>query len=52
MKWRDLSRKEAERILKDLKRKSELLKLEDWEKHYGIMARRIEEKVGLALSII
>ncbi|MFA4701974.1 ATP-binding protein [Pyrococcus kukulkanii] len=52
VKWRDLSGKEAERILKDLKRKSELLKLEDWEKHYGIMARRIEEKVGLALSII
>ncbi|MFA4646595.1 ATP-binding protein [Pyrococcus kukulkanii] len=52
VKWKDLSGKEAERILKDLKRKSELLKLEGWEKHYGIMARRIEEKVGLALSII
>ncbi|WP_335343155.1 ATP-binding protein [Pyrococcus kukulkanii] len=52
VKWKDLSGKEAERILKDLKMKSELLKLEGWEKHYGIMARRIEEKVGLALSII
>ena len=46
-KWKNLSEREARGILKDLKRKSGLVGLDDWEKSYGIVAKRIEEKSEL-----
>ncbi len=42
--WKELSKKEARGILKDLKRKAELVALEDWKKSYGLVAKRIEGK--------
>ena len=47
VKWKDLSEREARRILKDLERKSELIGLNDWEKSYGLMAKSVEEKKRL-----
>ncbi|WP_297510030.1 ATP-binding protein [Thermococcus sp.] len=47
VKWKELSEKEARGVLKDLERKSELVGLESWEKGYGIVAKRVEGKVGL-----
>ncbi len=44
VKWRDLSEREARGILKDLKRKSELVGLDGWEEHYGIVAKSVEGK--------
>ncbi|WP_048149255.1 ATP-binding protein [Palaeococcus ferrophilus] len=47
VKWKDLSEREARGILKDLERKAELVGLEDWEKHYGLVAKNVEEKEKL-----
>ncbi|AAL80758.1 ATP-binding protein [Pyrococcus furiosus DSM 3638] len=47
VKWKNLERKEAYRILKDLKRKAELTGLHDWNKRYGIIAKSIIEKEKL-----
>ncbi|MFA4720659.1 ATP-binding protein [Pyrococcus kukulkanii] len=44
VKWKDLTRKEARRILKDLERKSKLIGVEGWEKFYGLVAKRIRGK--------
>ncbi|RLF63799.1 MAG: ATP-binding protein, partial [Thermoplasmata archaeon] len=46
-KWKELSKREARGILKDLERKAELVGLEGWEKSYGLVARRIKEKEEL-----
>ncbi|WP_297069185.1 DUF234 domain-containing protein, partial [Thermococcus sp.] len=47
VKWKELSKKETRGILKDLKRKAELVTLEDWKKSYGLVAKRIEGEYEL-----
>jgi len=47
VKWRDLSEREARGILKDLKRKAEPTGLRDWEKYYGLVAKKVEGKEAL-----
>ncbi|AFK22080.1 ATP-binding protein [Pyrococcus sp. ST04] len=47
VKWKELSKKDAKNILRELKRKAKLIKLEDWEEHYGIIAKKIIEKEEL-----
>ncbi|WP_297497675.1 DUF234 domain-containing protein [Thermococcus sp.] len=44
VKWKELSKGETGGILKDLGRKSELVKLDDWEKLYGLVAKKAEGK--------
>jgi len=44
VKWKDLSTREARRILRDLERKSKLTGLEKWERFYALIAKNIEEK--------
>ncbi|NJF24874.1 ATP-binding protein [Thermococcus sp. Bubb.Bath] len=44
VEWKDLSEREARGILKDLRRKAELVGLDGWEKYHGLVARKIEEK--------
>ncbi|MFA4669403.1 ATP-binding protein [Pyrococcus kukulkanii] len=44
VKWKDVSEKESRRILRKLERKSKLVGLENWEKYYGLIAKRIENK--------
>ncbi|USS40086.1 ATP-binding protein [Thermococcus aggregans] len=43
-KWKELSRREARGILRDLERKAELVGLEEWEKSYGLVVRRVKGK--------
>jgi len=47
VKWKDLSEREAKGILKDLKRKAELVGLEGWERFYGLVAKKVEGKEEL-----
>ena len=47
VKWKDLSKREAKRVLKELERKSELVGLEGWEKSYGLIARNVAGKEEL-----
>ena len=47
VKWKELSEKEAKGILKDLERKSEHLKLEDWQMHCGVIAKDVKGKEAL-----
>ncbi|WP_258084624.1 ATP-binding protein [Thermococcus thermotolerans] len=47
VKWKDLSEREARGILKDLKRKSKLVGLDDWEKSCGLVAKSVEGKEKL-----
>ncbi len=47
VKWKSLSEREARGILRDLERKSELVGLDGWEKWYGLVAKRVEEKERL-----
>ena len=47
VKWKELSEREARGILKDLKRKSELVGLEDYEGYYGLVAKSIKGKEKL-----
>lgn len=47
VKWKELSKREAKRILKDLKRKSKLVVLEDWEGRFGIVAKHIKNREKL-----
>ncbi|WP_048151713.1 ATP-binding protein [Thermococcus cleftensis] len=47
VKWKDLSERKARGILKDLKRKSKLVGLDDWEKSYGLVVKDVEEKAEL-----
>ena len=42
VKWKELKRREAKGILKDLERKAELVGLDGWEKSYGIVAKNIK----------
>ncbi|WP_297523097.1 ATP-binding protein [Thermococcus sp.] len=50
VKWRELSEKDAKRILSRLRKKAELIGLKDYEKHFGIVAKRIEGKENLRLA--
>ncbi|AEC52119.1 hypothetical protein PNA2_1205 [Pyrococcus sp. NA2] len=43
VKWKELSKREARGILKDLERKAELVGLDDWKKFYGLVAKEIED---------
>ncbi|WP_258084301.1 ATP-binding protein [Thermococcus thermotolerans] len=47
VKWRELSEREARGILKDLERKAELVGLDEWEHHYGLVAKSVEGKEEL-----
>ncbi|AAL81004.1 ATP-binding protein [Pyrococcus furiosus DSM 3638] len=44
VKWKDLSEREARGILKDLKRKVKLVGLDEWGKHYGLVAKNVKGK--------
>ncbi|WP_324735921.1 ATP-binding protein [Thermococcus sp. SY098] len=44
VKWKNLKKREAKNILKELERKSKFVNLEGWEKVYGLIAKRVEEK--------
>ncbi|BAA30074.1 496aa long hypothetical protein [Pyrococcus horikoshii OT3] len=44
VKWKDLSKREARGILKDLKRKAKLVGLDEWGKHYGLVAKSVRGK--------
>ncbi|ALM74713.1 ATP-binding protein [Thermococcus barophilus] len=44
VKWKNLSEREAKRILEKLERKSKLVGLEGWEMVYGLVAKRVEKK--------
>jgi len=46
-KWKELSEREARGILKDLERKAELVGLDDWERFYGLVAKKVEGKEEL-----
>lgn len=48
VKWRELNEREVQGILKDLARKAELVGLDDWEKSYGLVAKRIGGKEELS----
>jgi len=50
VKWSDLKLRDARKILKNLQRKAELVKLGDYEKHFGIVAKSIDEKENLKLA--
>ncbi len=50
VKWKELSERDAERILSRLRKKAELVGLEDYEKHFGIVAKRIKCKKNLGLA--
>ncbi|HDZ36486.1 MAG TPA: ATP-binding protein [Thermococcus sp.] len=50
VKWSDLTSRGAEKVLKRLEKKGELVGLEDYEKHFGIIAKRIEGKENLELA--
>ena len=47
IKWKDLSMREARGVLKDLERKGELIGLDGWEKSYGIVAKKVRDKLKL-----
>ncbi|ASJ12683.1 ATP-binding protein [Thermococcus thioreducens] len=47
VKWKDMRKREARGVLKDLKRKFKLMGLEGWEAYFGLMARKVEGKWGL-----
>ncbi len=51
VKWSTLRKGEIKRILTDLVRKSELLGLKDYEKHFGIIAKKTAEKKGLIFDL-
>lgn len=47
VKWKNLGKGEARRILNDLMRKDSLVGLTDWEKSHGIIARDVKGKEEL-----
>ncbi len=47
VKWKELSEREAQRVLKDLERKAELVGLDGWEMSYGLVAKGVEGKEEL-----
>lgn len=51
VKWKDLKRKDVERIIANLERKAASLGLEGYKLYYGIVARRSRYKQGLIFDI-
>lgn len=51
VKWSALKKGEIKRILTDLEKKSELLGLSDYEKHYGVIAKSAAEKNELVFDL-
>ena len=47
VKWKSPHKREAKGILRDLRRKSELVGLNDWERHFGLISREVEGKEEL-----
>lgn len=50
VKWKDLKLRDAKKVLKNLQRKAELVKLGNYEKHFGVVAKSIEGKEDLKLA--
>ncbi|WP_324735530.1 ATP-binding protein [Thermococcus sp. SY098] len=48
VKWKDLNEREAKRILRDLELKAELVGLNGWEKFYGLVAKKVDDKKELS----
>lgn len=44
VKWKDLGDKDTNKIITDLKRKSDLVGLDGYEKYYAIVGRSVENK--------
>ncbi|ASJ13531.1 hypothetical protein A3L14_06615 [Thermococcus thioreducens] len=44
VKWKELGEREARGILRDLERKAELVGLDEWGKHYGLVAKGVDGK--------
>jgi AAA+ ATPase superfamily predicted ATPase len=44
VKWRDLNTNDVNKILNDLKRKSDLVGLNGYEKYYAIVGRNVENR--------
>ena len=51
VKWSNLTERDIYRILGGLERKAEYLGLEGYEKHYGIVAKRVETKPPLVWDL-
>ncbi|AJC72291.1 hypothetical protein X802_09155 [Thermococcus guaymasensis DSM 11113] len=47
VKWKELSAREARGVLRDLERKAELVGLKDYEKSYGLVAKKVNGKEAL-----
>ncbi|CAB50361.1 Hypothetical protein PAB1413 [Pyrococcus abyssi GE5] len=43
VKWKELSKREAKGILRDLGRKAELVGLDSWKRFYGVVAKKIDD---------
>jgi hypothetical protein len=52
VKWSDLTLGDVKKITDALKKKSELTRLEDYEKHYGIVAKKIEGRDKLENTLV
>lgn len=52
VKWKNLSKRESIGILKDLERKSKVMRLDGWEKYYGLVAKSIKNKEGLKENLL
>ncbi|WP_456478247.1 ATP-binding protein [Geoglobus ahangari] len=51
VKWREMDRRDAKRILGRLERKSEMLRLDGWEIDYRIVCKKCEEKNSQILDL-
>ncbi len=52
VKWKDLTLRETKRILKDLEKKAELVGLKDYERYFGIVAKRIDKRGKMGEHIL
>ena len=52
VKWKTLNKIEANKILKDLNRKSKILKMKEWEQYHGIIAKRVKYKEKIKGGLI
>jgi len=46
VKWKTLTSRDAEHILRNLERRSKLVNLPDYESHYMVVAREILDKLS------
>ena len=51
VKWRELRKNETRRILEGLRDKAELIGLENYEVHCGIIAKKVSDKDGLVWDL-